>query len=56
MGRFRLFTETLFDDHFAAGLTQIGAQEPARRFVTGCVIVVAVIVDAYRKAGRSSTK
>ena len=32
-----------------AGLAQIGAQEPTRRFITGCVIVSAVILDVYRK-------
>jgi ribose transport system permease protein len=32
-----------------AGLAQIGAQEPTRRFITGCVIVAAVILDVYRK-------
>jgi ribose transport system permease protein len=31
-----------------AGLAQIGVQEPTRRFVTGCVILAAVILDAYR--------
>ena len=31
-----------------AGLAQIGVQEPTRRFVTGCVIISAVILDAYR--------
>ena len=31
-----------------AGLAQIGAQEPTRRFVTGCVILAAVILDMYR--------
>jgi ribose transport system permease protein len=31
-----------------AGLAQIGAQEPTRRFVTGMVILVAVILDVYR--------
>ena len=30
------------------GLVQIGAQEPIKRLVTGCVIVLAVIVDYYR--------
>jgi ribose transport system permease protein len=30
------------------GLVQIGAQEPTKRLVTGCVIVVAVILDYYR--------
>ncbi|MBS1812676.1 MAG: ABC transporter permease [Acidobacteria bacterium] len=31
-----------------AGLAQIGAQEPTRRIVTGCVILAAVILDVYR--------
>jgi len=31
-----------------AGLAQIGAQEPTRRLVTGCVILAAVILDVYR--------
>lgn len=30
------------------GLAQIGAQEPTRRLVTGCVILAAVILDVYR--------
>lgn len=30
------------------GLVQIGAQEPIKRLVTGCVIVIAVVVDYYR--------
>lgn len=35
-----------------AGLAQIGAQEPTKRLITGCVIVIAVIVDHYRRQGR----
>ena len=31
------------------GLAQIGAQEPTKRLVTGCVIVAAVIIDYYRR-------
>lgn len=31
-----------------SGLAQMGAQEPAKRLVTGCVIVSAVILDYYR--------
>lgn len=31
-----------------AGLAQIGAQEPTRRLITGCVILAAVILDVYR--------
>jgi ribose transport system permease protein len=34
------------------GLAQIGAQEPTKRFITGCVIVAAVIVDRLRHRGR----
>ncbi|MBI4556064.1 MAG: ABC transporter permease [Candidatus Hydrogenedentes bacterium] len=30
------------------GLAQMGAQEPTKRVITGCVIVLAVIVDYYR--------
>jgi ribose transport system permease protein len=31
------------------GLVQIGAQEPVKRLVTGGIIVVAVVVDYYRR-------
>ncbi len=31
-----------------AGLAQVGATEPAKRVITGAVIVAAVIADAYR--------
>jgi len=31
------------------GLAQIGAQDPTKRVVTGCVIVGAVILDYYRR-------
>jgi len=31
-----------------SGLASVGAQEPVKRVVTGSVIIVAVIVDAYR--------
>ena len=30
------------------GLAQMGAQEPTKRLITGCVIVAAVILDYYR--------
>jgi len=33
-----------------AGLAQIGASEPAKRIVTGLVIVAAVILDAHRRS------
>ena len=31
-----------------AGLAQVGASEPAKRVITGVVIVVAVVLDAWR--------
>jgi ribose transport system permease protein len=33
----------------ATGLSQIGAQDPTKRVVTGCVIVLAVTTDFYRE-------
>jgi ribose transport system permease protein len=33
-----------------SGLAQVGATEPAKRIVTGGVIVVAVILDAWRRS------
>lgn len=39
-----------------AGLTQMGAQEPTKRVITGCVIVAAVILDHYRHRIRKSHK
>jgi ribose transport system permease protein len=30
------------------GLAQVGAQDPTKRLITGCVIVAAVIADRYR--------
>jgi ribose transport system permease protein len=32
-----------------AGLAQIGASEPTKRIITGCVIIIAVILDMYRE-------
>jgi ribose transport system permease protein len=32
----------------ASGLAHAGAQEPTKRLITGCVIVAAAILDAYR--------
>ena len=37
----------------AAGLAQIGANEPTKRIITGAVIVVAVVLDTYRSRRRS---
>lgn len=36
-----------------AGLAQIGASEPTKRIITGCVIIAAVILDMYRERSRS---
>ncbi|HOX37328.1 MAG TPA: ABC transporter permease [Candidatus Brocadiia bacterium] len=38
-----------------AGLAQIGAQESTKRFITGCVIIAAVILDYYRRRLRASS-
>ena len=35
----------------ASGLSHAGAQEPTKRIITGCVIVAAAILDAYRHRG-----
>jgi ribose transport system permease protein len=37
-----------------AGLAQVGTSEPAKRVITGGVIVVAVILDAWRKKGSAA--
>jgi ribose transport system permease protein len=31
-----------------AGLAQVGASDPAKRVITGCVIITAVLLDVYR--------
>ena len=31
-----------------AGLAQVGVSDPAKRIITGCVIIIAVLVDVYR--------
>jgi len=36
-----------------AGLAQVGAQDPTKRLITGCVIVAAVILDHYRRRSGS---
>jgi ribose transport system permease protein len=38
----------------AAGLAQIGANEPTKRIITGAVIVVAVVLDTYRSRRKRS--
>jgi len=35
-----------------AGLAQIGTSEPAKRIITGAVIVLAVVLDTYRSRAR----
>jgi ribose transport system permease protein len=45
----RSFFGVLIIAVLGAGLVQIGAQEPAKRVVTGVVIVAAVILDYYRQ-------
>jgi ribose transport system permease protein len=37
-----------------SGLAQMGAAEPVKRLITGCVIVAAVVVDRYRNRGGAS--
>ena len=37
-----------------SGLAQVGATEPAKRIVTGGVIVAAVILDAWRRASAAT--
>jgi len=39
-----------------SGLAQVGATEPAKRIVTGGVIVAAVILDAWRRASVSDRR
>jgi ribose transport system permease protein len=33
----------------SSGLAQVGAEEPTKRVITGCVIVLAVVLDHYRR-------
>jgi ribose transport system permease protein len=44
----RSFFGVLIIAVLGAGLAQVGAQEYTKRLITGCVIVVAVILDQYR--------
>jgi ribose transport system permease protein len=50
----RSFFGVLIIATLGAGLSQVGAQEPTKRLVTGGVIVAAMILDAYR--GRLTKK
>jgi len=45
----RSFFGVLIIAVLGAGLAQIGAGEPTKRVITGCVIVAAVILDHYRQ-------
>lgn len=38
-----------------AGLTQMGAQEPTKRLITGCVIVLAVVLDSIRRRSQKTS-
>jgi ribose transport system permease protein len=37
-----------------AGLAQVGASEPAKRIITGAVIIIAVVLDSWRHQGPGS--
>jgi ribose transport system permease protein len=39
-----------------AGLAQVGASDPAKRVITGAVIIAAVLLDVYRSRQQSATK
>ncbi|MCX7048853.1 MAG: ABC transporter permease [Candidatus Sumerlaeota bacterium] len=39
-----------------SGLAQTGVQEPAKRLITGCVMVAAVILDYYRQRWKRSAE
>ena len=45
----RSFFGVLIIAVLGAGLAQVGAREHTKRLITGCVIVVAVIIDHYRR-------
>jgi len=48
----RSFFGVLIIAVLGAGLAQVGAQDPTKRLITGCVIVVAVVLDQYRRRTR----
>lgn len=50
----RSFFGVLIISVLGAGLAQAGAQEPAKRLITGFVIVAAVIIDKYRRRTRDN--
>ncbi len=45
----RSFFGVLIIAILGSGLNQLGAQEPTKRLITGCVIVAAAVVDYYRR-------
>lgn len=45
----RSFFGVLIISVLGSGLAQVGASEPTKRLITGCVIVLAVILDHYRQ-------
>lgn len=48
----RTFVGVLLIAVLSTGLAQVGAQEPARRLITGAVILAAVLLEAYRAQRR----
>ncbi|MBN1362206.1 MAG: ABC transporter permease [Sedimentisphaerales bacterium] len=50
----RSFFGVLIIAVLGAGLAQIGAQEHTKRLISGCVIVLAVILDQYRRRVRNA--
>jgi ribose transport system permease protein len=46
---FNTFLGVLIIAVLQTGLAQVGASEPSKRVITGCVIVAAVVLDAYRQ-------
>ena len=50
----RTFLGVLIIATLQTGLAQIGASEPAKRLITGAVIVMAVVADVHRATGSRS--
>lgn len=46
---FATFFGVLIISVLEAGLAQVGASEPTKRIITGCVIIVAVVLDMVRE-------
>jgi ABC-type sugar transport system substrate-binding protein len=45
---FFLTMEVVIMAVLGTGRAQVGAQDPAKRLITGCVIVAAAVTDRYR--------